>query len=160
MATIAYIRCITNLGYRQMEDLIDGMLGRAHEGPSCATIWRRVGTSAVNIQNSRVTVGLDNGTACNLIADSTGISATDCSEWTAIKWKVKHNFIKLHVLIEVKSQKILAFRITDVSGGDAAQTPGVLDEALKWLGMPLATKPALETDTIRTAPREETGHKS
>ena len=131
MATIAYIRYITNLRYRQMEGLMDEMLGRAHEGPSYATIWRRVGASAVNIQNSRVTVEVNNGTVCNLIADSTGISATDCSEWIAIKWKVKHNFIKLHVLIEAKSQKILVFHITDVSGGDTTQTPGMLDYTLE-----------------------------
>ena len=155
MATIAYIRCITNLGYRQMEGMIDGMLGCAHKGPSYATIWRRVGASAVNIQNSRVTIELNNDTVCNLIADSTGISATDCSEWIAIKWKVKHNFIKLHVLIEAKSQKILAFRITDVSGGDAAQTPGMLDEALERLNISPEGKPALEIDMTQAAPGEE-----
>ena len=155
MATIAYIRCITNLGYRQMEGMIDGMLGCAHKGPSYSTIWRSVGASAVNIQNSRLTVELNNGTVCNLISDSTGISATDCSEWIAIKWKVKHNFIKLHVLIEAKSQKILAFRITDVTGGDAAQTPGMLDEALERLNMPLEAEPALEIDMAQLAPGEK-----
>ena len=165
MAIIAYIRCITNLGYRQMDGLIDGMLGSAHKGPSYSRIWGRIGASAVNIQNNGVAVKMNDGTICNLVADSTGISTTNCSEWIAIKWNVKHNFIKLHILIEAESQKILAFRITDVTGGDAAQTPGMLDDALERLGVPpeakpaeakpAEIKPALEIDTTQPIPKGE-----
>ena len=166
MAIIAYIRCRTNLGYRQMAGMSDGMLGSAHKGPSYSTIWKRIGASAVNIQNSRLTIELNNGTLCNLAADSTGISTTNCSEWITIKWNVKHNFIKLHILAEVESQKILAFRITDVTGGDAAQTPGMLDDALERLGVPpdaepaeakptSEAEPALEIDMVQLAPGEK-----
>lgn len=40
------------------------------------------------------------------------------------------------------SQKILAFRITDTSGGDAKNLPGMLDRALDRLGIPLEDRDA------------------
>ena len=58
------------------------------------------------------------------MADSTGITTTGKGRWIEPKWNVKCNFIKLHILADEESQKILAFRITDTGGGDAKNLPG------------------------------------
>ena len=60
----------------------------------------------------------------------------------ASKWNVRCSFIKLHTLADEESQKILAFHITDTSGGDARNLPGMLDQALDRLGIPLEDRGA------------------
>ena len=106
------------------------------------TIWKRTGYCPISIDGNIITVKLKNGKIYRLIADSTGLNMTNSGQWISIKWNVKHNFIKLHIMIDEESQKILAFRITDVNGGDASQFPGMLDEALENLGMPLEDRTA------------------
>ena len=106
------------------------------------TIWKRTGYCPISIDGNIITVKLKNGKIYRLIADSTGLNMTNSGQWISIKWNVKHNFIKLHIMIDEESQKILAFRITDVNGGDASQLPGMLDEVLENLGMPLEDRTA------------------
>ena len=91
------------------------------------------------------------------MADSTGITTTGKGRWIELKWKVKCNFIKLHMLAEEESRKILAFRVTDTSGGDAKNLPGMLDEALNKLGVPLedrSEEPVASVE-VESAPAEE-----
>ena len=62
------------------------------------------------------------------MADSTCITTTGKGRWIELEWDAKCNFIKLHLLADEESQKILAFRITDTGGGDAQNLPGMLDQ--------------------------------
>ena len=55
------------------------------------------------------------------MADSTGITTTGKGRWIEFKWDVKCSYIKLRILVEEESQKILAFRLTDIRG---RATPG------------------------------------
>ena len=87
-----------------------------------------------------------------LVVDSTDITTTGKGRWIEIQWNVKYSFIKLRILADEESQKILAFRVTDTSGGDAKNLPGMLDQALDRLGIPLEDRDAdlavsMEVDT-------------
>ena len=66
---------------------------------------------------------------------------------------VKCNFIKLHILTDEESQKILAFRVTDTGGDDTRNLPGMLDQAMNRLGIPLedrSTEPAMSVEANST----------
>ena len=157
MGGIAYLRYMIGKGTRITEGVVDKMLGEGVKGPDHVTIWRRTCAQAVSIEGNRVTVETTDGKTHVLLADSTGITTTGKGRWIEIKWKVKCNFIKLHLLAEEESRKILAFRVTDRSGGDAKNLPGMLDEALNKLGVPLedrSEEPAVSVE-VESAPAEE-----
>ena len=100
MAGIAYLRYMIGKGTRITEGAVDKMLGEGVKGPDHVTIWRRTCAQAVSIEGNRITVETDDGKTHVLLADSTGITATGKGRWIEIKWKVKCNFIKLHMLAE------------------------------------------------------------
>ena len=125
------------------------------------TIWRRTGAKAVSGNGNTININLKNCEVHRLIVDSTGLNMTNSGQWISIKWSVKHNFIKLHIMTDEGSQKILPFRITDVNRRDASQFPGMLDESLEKLSIPLEDrtaeidpdddKPACDSDYIVSA---------
>ncbi len=157
MAGIAYLRYMIGKGTRITEGAVDKMLGEGVKGPDHVTIWRRTCAQAVSIEGNRITVETTDGKTHVLLADSTGITTTGKGRWIEIKWKVKCNFIKLHILAEEESRNILAFRVTDRSGGDAKNLPGMLDEALNKLGVPpgdRSEEPAASVE-VESAPAEE-----
>lgn len=149
MASIAYIRYVNGKSLRVMEGVVDAILNTI-KGPDHVTIWRRTCAQSVSINGDKIITKTTDGKTYVLMADSTGITTTGKGRWIEIKWNAKCNFIKLHILIEEESQKILAFRITDTGGGDAQNLPGMLDDALERLGIPLesCTKP----DTPESTP--------
>ena len=121
-----------------------------------------------HIDDSRVAIKATAGKTHVLVADSTGIATTGKGRQMELKWDVKCNFIKLHILADEESQKILAFRITDTSGGDAQSLPAMPDQALNKLGAPLedggagqaASGTATEAAATGTAPPEDGGAES
>ena len=111
------------------------------------------------MDGSRITIKTTDGKLHVLVADSTGITTTGKGKWIEIKWNVKCSFIKLHILADEESQKILAFRITGTKGGDAENLPGMLDEALEGLGMPLedhTMEPSVSVQVDDTSADEST----
>ena len=129
------------------------MLGKGIRAPDHVTIWRRTCARSVSIDGDHIAIETTDDKIHVLVADSTGITTTGKGKWIEIKWNVKSNFIKLHIMVDEESQQILAFRITDVNGGDAKNLPGMLDEALEKLGIPLEDRDAepavsVEVDSV------------
>ena len=50
------------------------------------------------------------------------------------KWKVRRGFVKIHILIDIDTKKILAFKITDETVGDSTVFDELLQNALKVFG--------------------------
>lgn len=100
---------------RITKGIADGMLDKCMNGPEHVTTWRRTCAQAVSIEDDRITMKTTVDKMHVLVADSTGISATDKSRWIDLK----RNF-KLHILTDGKSQKIMTFHDTDTAGA----TPG------------------------------------
>ena len=65
-----------------------------------------------------------------LVPDSTGVKLGSRGGWLSVKWKVARGFFKMHILVDLDTRRILAFSLTDVKGGDAAQLPDLLCRAL------------------------------
>ena len=141
MGGIAYLRYMTGMSLRKTEGTAGAMLWNL-DTPDHVTIWRRTCAKAVIIQGRKIKIETKDNKTYVLMADSTGVTTTGKGRWIEFKWDIKCSYIKLHVLVEEESQKILAFRITDVSGGDAQNMPGMLDEALEKLGIPLEDRTA------------------
>ena len=119
MGGIAYIRHVLGEGLRVIEGHVDAMLGKRMKGPDHVTIWRRTCAQAVSMQDDRITIRMTTGKTHVLVAGHIGTTTTSKGRRIELKRNVKCNFIKLHILADEESQKILAFRITDASGCDA-----------------------------------------
>ena len=63
--------------------------------------------------------------------DSTGLKQHNRGEWLRQKWKVKRGFVKMHVLVDVDTRKILAVRVTDDRTGDSPMFVPLLDDTLE-----------------------------
>ena len=56
-----------------------------------------------------------------LMPDSTGVKLDNRGEWIRVEWKVKRGFFKMYILADLDTKRILAFSLTDMKGGVAAQ---------------------------------------
>ena len=64
--------------------------------------------------------------------DSTGIKVTNRGQWMTDKWNVrKKGYLKIHVVVNVKTKKILAMKVTDEHVHDGKVLPELIDESIK-----------------------------
>ena len=156
MGGIAHLRHALGKSLSITEGLARAMLWNS-ETPDHATIWRRTCAKSVTIQDNKIKIDTRDDKTYVLLADSTGVTTTGKGRCIEFKWDIKCSYIKLHILVE-ESQKILAFRTTDIRGGDAQNLPGMPDEALERLGVPLedrTAEPPIPADTADPIPAEE-----
>ena len=62
------------------------------------------------------------GNPITVAIDSTGMSLSKCGSWLSYKWhkKIVTGWIKLHVAVDVETNEILAYAITDEKMGDVS----------------------------------------
>ena len=63
--------------------------------------------------------------------DPAGLKQRNRGEWLRQKWKARRGFVKMHVLVDVDTRKILAVRVTDDRTGDSPMFVPLLDDALE-----------------------------
>lgn len=128
MAAIAICRLLFGFSYRVTEGYFtkhwDG-----HDVPHFSVIWKRVGGTMPVFDKASVR-NLLKGKRC-FVVDSTGLKLSNRGEWIRVKWNVKRGFFKLHILIDLDTKRILAFRLTDMNGGDAANLVKLLSSVMK-----------------------------
>lgn len=129
---LALIRSLCNLPLRQVSGLAESMFGAAY-APRRSQLHARL--QQVQIDICAGSVSLKSGsTKIRLAADSSGLKQHNNGSWITKKWKVKRGFVKLHILIDVDTKKILGLRITDETVGDTTVFRDLLSEALEVIG--------------------------
>ena len=72
------------------------------------------------------------GTASiRLAVDSTGLKQHSGGKWIKHKWKIRRGFVKLHVMADVGTKKILAVRVTDDRARNSLMPAPLLKGALE-----------------------------
>ena len=99
--------------------------------PCYATIYRRFQALEVKRNGSVFTVTGGGTVPVRLAVDSTGLKQHNRGEWIRHKWKIRRGFVKLHVMVDVDTKKILAVQVTDDRTGDSPMLIPLLDEALE-----------------------------
>ena len=143
---IAGVRYNLQLAYRSCEGLAISALGKK-DAPDYTTLCRRINKMNVTSAEGCVEVR-SKGSLMRLIPDGTGLTPSTRSDWIRHKHKVKRGWIRLSVMIEHDTQKIVAFKVTDERTGDSPQFEGLLEDSLECLGI-----------DARQAPRERPGRK-
>ena len=129
-AALAAVKSMTGLPYRHLQGMLIETLGD-WDTPCYTTIYRRFQALEVK-RNGRVFTVTGGGTVpVRLAAGSTGLKQHNRGEWIRHKWKVRRGFVKLHVMVDVDTKKILAVQVTDDRTGDSPMLIPLLDEALE-----------------------------
>ena len=61
--------------------------------------------------------------------DATGMKITNRGEWIREKWKKKKGWIKVHIIIDVKTKELLGIEITDERVGDNKEFENLVEQA-------------------------------
>ena len=132
-AVIAVFGYLTGAACRQCEGAAESMMGRQH-APDHTTICRRLNRLAI-VPDGRTLEVSDGERAIRMAIDGMGLAPAMQGEWIRHKWKSRRGFIRLNVLADIDTQRILAFEITDDTVGESPRLPGLLDAALEKIGL-------------------------
>ena len=133
-AAAATLRSMFQIPYRQLEGMISEMIGDEHS-PSYPTIYRRIRDIGVNITGNKAVATTPDGTRHMFWAtDGSGLKVDNRGEWIRKKWKVRRGFVKMHVLMDIDTGKVLSLRITTEKVGDSKMFVPLMDDALETVG--------------------------
>ena len=129
---MALFRNTVGTGYRQLQGIIEEMLGK-EKSPNFSAIWKRI--NKISLEDVDGKSWFSDGTTKTeivfLAGDSTGLKPTSRGDWMGEKWNVKRGFIKMHIMVDSDTKKIYAVSITDEKSGDAPEFKRLLDETLQ-----------------------------
>lgn len=113
----AALRTVLNMQYRQLSGFLDAMM-KGHGSPHFSVLCRRMNRLDVDTGGGLVRVS-DRSAPVTLLADSTGLKQCNRGEWIRKKWKVRRGFVKIHLLADANTRRILAVAVSDDRTGDA-----------------------------------------
>ena len=129
----AALRVGLGVRYRQLEGAVGKMIGESRT-PSFSQLRKRMGRLDVSTyQGGMITVS-DPTHSRILAADATGLKQHNRGEWMGKKWRVKRGFVKLHVMVDTQTMKIVALSVTDESVGDVAEFRSLLGQSMNAIG--------------------------
>ena len=129
-AALAVVKSMTGLPYRHLQGMLIETLGD-EDSPCYTTIHRRFQALDVKRHDGVFTVTGGGTAPVRLAVDSTGLKQHNRGEWIRHKWKIRRGFVKLHVMVDVDTKKILAVQVTDDRAWDSPMFVPLLDEALE-----------------------------
>ena len=129
-AALAMVKSMTGLSYRHLQGMLTGTLDD-EDSPCYTTIHRRFQALDVKRHDGVFTVTGGGTAPVRLAVDSTGLKQHNRGEWIRHKWKIRRGFVKLHVMVDVDTKKILAVQVADDRAWDSPMFVPLLDEALE-----------------------------
>ena len=129
-AALAVVKSMTGLPYRHLQGMLIEALGD-WDTPCYTTIYRRFQALEAKRNGSMFTVTGGGTVLIRLAVDSTGLKQHNRGGWIRHKWKVRRGFVKLHVMVDVDTKRILAVQVTDDRTGDSPMLIPLLDETLE-----------------------------
>ena len=136
IAWIVLLRTVLKTSYRLMLGIANSFITRTGLPPiSLTQLFDRCTSIGLNIGSEErfLAFGAGNVTPkpyrITVALDATGISLNKYGGWLAHRWNMKKasGWIKLHVAVDVSTNEILAFVVTDESVGDISCTDKLME---------------------------------
>ena len=108
--------------------MLTGMLDNG-DSPCHTAIYRRFQASDIKRNNGVFTVTGGGIAPVRLAVDSAGLKQYGRGERIRHKWKIRRGFVKLHVMVDGDTKKILAAQVIDDRAGDSPMPVPLLEEA-------------------------------
>ena len=122
------VKMLTKLPYRKITGFVAACIG-AENTPHYSTLHKRMKKLVMDNRFGKTII--KEGESITIAVDSSGVTPSTRSEWIRFKWKMRRGFIKLHVMIDADTLKVISFTVTSEKVGDATQFKALLDMALK-----------------------------
>ncbi len=125
----AGLRSALGVKYRQLEGMVGRMVGKSN-APAYSQLYKRINRLDADISRDSggvVTVS-DRKRRRILALDASGLKQHNRGEWMRAKWKKRRGFVKMHILIDTETKKILALEVTDDSVGDSSMFGALLGQ--------------------------------
>jgi len=133
LLNVGYMRIYFHLPYRQTEGIIKATGKNLPVHPSYSQICIRRGVNKLDITSKRLDV--DNNDGIIIAIHITGIKVTNRDQWIQEKWQIKKKkkgYLKIHIAINIKTKKILAFlEVTDEKLHDGQIMSKLIEYILK-----------------------------
>ena len=136
IAWIALLRTVLKTSYRLMLGIANHFIESSGLRPMSLTqLYDRCNSIELNIGSDERFLAFGQGNVCpkphpiTVALDATGISLNKYGGWLAHKWNRKKvsGWVKLHVAVDVSTNEILAFVVTDEKVGDITCTDKLMD---------------------------------
>ena len=129
---LAFLKTGFKISYRTVQGIVRGLSDYIRiEEIHFTQIRRRI----LKIKPSVGYLNLDNNDGNNpitVIVDASGLTITKKGDYIEQKWiRKKKEFIKLHIAVDAKSEKILSFRVTKGSVHDSKKFSPMIREVFK-----------------------------
>ncbi len=125
----AGVRVAPGVRYRQLQGMVGKTAGRSNT-PSFSQFCKRINRLDADVcrgPDGMVTVSDRRGPRV-LALDASGLKQHNRGEWMRAKWKVRRGFVKMHVLVDTDTMKILALEVTDDTVGDSTMFESLLGQ--------------------------------
>ena len=129
----AALRVGMGIQYRQLQGTINKMIGESRT-PSFSQLRKRIGKLDMDTDRDGMITVSDRKRSRILAADASGLKLHNRGEWMRKKWKVKRGFVKLHVMVDTQTMKIVALSVTDESVGDVTEFRSLLGQSMDAIG--------------------------
>ena len=150
---LAAIRCLTGASYEALEGLARQASG--DDGtPRHARTCRRINGIKAGIRGGMV-IASSSKRAVRMATDSSGLQRNDRGEWITKKCKLKRGFVRVHVLVDVDTRRVLALKVTDEKTGDAPVFEALVTEAVAALDRAAARGEARGKEAEAAEEKEE-----
>jgi len=126
IAFTAFLKTGFSLQFRQTEGVLR-VLSRyipKLRPADYTTLWRRIAHTSFDLLSIDVEDAV-------IAIDSTGMKVTNRGEWMREKWRRRRGWIKVHIVVNVKTHELLALEITDERVGDNAMARKLIEGADK-----------------------------
>ncbi len=120
-------RVAPGVRYRQLQEMVGRMVGESNT-PVFSQLYKRISRLGADINRDPdgvVTVS-DKKRTRILALDASGLKQHNRGEWMRAKWKVRRGFVKMHVLVDTETMKILALEVTN----DSVEAINVRDQVV------------------------------
>ena len=122
MKLLGYARAYFGLPYRQTQGMVQAYCSRRiPKVPNYSSINRRINKLDIKVNPN---IGKD----VVIAIDSTGVKVANRGGWIRHKWKIRRGFLKIHVGADIKSKKIVSYKITDEHSHDAQHLPSLVEQ--------------------------------
>ena len=127
----AALRSALGVRYRQLEGMVGGMIGESNT-PVFSQLYKRISRldADINRDPGGVVTVSDKKSRRVLALDASGLKQHNRGEWMRAKWRVRRGFVKMHVLVDTETKKILALEVTDDSVGDSSMFGALLGQVV------------------------------
>ena len=136
IAWIVLLRTVLKTSYRLMLGIANHFIESSGLRPMSLTqLYDRCNSLELNIGSDERFLAFGQGNVCSknhpitVALDATGISLNKYGGWLAHKWNRKKvsGWVKLHTAVDVETNDILAFVVTDEKVGDITCTEKLMD---------------------------------